>query len=428
MRHSKTSTSDPWLKNKHWRNNRIVSNAKTALISVWGFALIWNGFCFAILFELFKGQQNKEFAYIFFLIGLILVIIAIRMTLRWQRFGVIELQLDPFPGSIGGHVGGTLLITRNTDLNASYQITLECIYSYRVSDGEKSSRREDRLWMEQGLAKAQPVQNGMQLSFRFDVPKDLPEADIKRGNSYYLWRLRLHSVVNGTPLDRSYEIPVFKTAESSVQIRHDLSAQAAKEKAHQSQQNHIAIQRRDFVHTALGRSMRYEQQGSQQIFYFPMFRNLFLVFFVWLFALGFDFAFIALNYSAFHSEGWDGDWMMLLFSIPFGLVGLVATLAGLILPLSSLTTIIDNRTLSVTRRWLFIPYFKCKTQADALLDLVLKSSGSTSQGMNQIDHFRLVAVTRAHHEFIIAEGLDGLDLAEQFRDFIAQQLGLKLKT
>lgn len=428
MFRSKTDTSSqaPWLENKHWRNNRLVSNAKTTLALFWGIAVVWNAVCFAILFELFKGQQNKEIGSVFFLIGLILFIIAIHRTLRWRRFGVIELRLDPFPGSIGGHVGGTLLMTRLVDLNASYQISLECVYSYQVSDGEKSSRRENVLWSEQGVAKINPVSNGMQLLFRFNVPENLPEADVKPGKAYYLWRLRLHSVVNGIPLNRSYHIPVFKTAESSAQIRHDLSAQAEKQRKHQNELDQSAIQRRDFAHTALARSMRYEQQGRTQTFYFPMFRNPFWIFFIGLFAVGFDFAFIALNQTLFTNGSMD--WPMFLFSLPFGLVGLAATLAGIILPLSSLTTTIENRTLSVTRRWLFIPYFKRIVQADEIVDIILKSSGSTSQGRKTIEHFRLAVITCTQQEFVLAEGIDGRDLAEQFREFIARQLALKLKT
>ena len=152
---------------------------------------------------------------LFPLVGIFLLKKAWDLTREWRRFGVIELEMDPFPGAIGGHVGGRLLIQGTYQGDSEYHVELACVRSYVSGSGKNRSRRESVLWSETGTARstitASPKGMGTRLSFRFDVPDNLPESDISQSGDYYLWRIRLTAEIPGTNLDRDYSIPVFRT-------------------------------------------------------------------------------------------------------------------------------------------------------------------------------------------------------------------------
>ena len=80
------------------------------------------------------------------MVGIYLLYKAIRMTLEYQRYGVIKLMMDPFPGSIGGHIGGALTVKTTVKTpnagNVDYRIGIECVYSYVSGSGDSRSRSE----------------------------------------------------------------------------------------------------------------------------------------------------------------------------------------------------------------------------------------------------------------------------------------------
>jgi len=54
----------------------------------------------------------------------------------------------------------------------------------------------------------------------------------------------------------------------------------------------------------------------------------------------------------------------------------------------------------------------------------IKSSGSSGQGAKQVKHYKIIVHTTDHHNFTIAAGIDGMDLANQFKDFIFERLSM----
>jgi len=418
----------PWLNKKEWRNYRIRSGAKKGMIGMWAFAIIWNGISSPILFvledEIRKGNYAALIGLLFPLIGLFLIKKSWNMTREWQRFGIIELEMDPFPGSIGGHVGGSLVIKNVHDFKANYKVELECVYSYMSGSGDNRSRRESIKWAEGGFAKVVTAAQGVRIKFRFDVPDNLAEADVEQSGNYYFWRLRVSSGLPGVDLNREYNIPVFKTLAYSTSIRHDLSAQVEENRENKAIKSQAAISSGNFDRTALVRSLRYKNKGNKQIFYFPMFRNKMLTLFALVFAGGFDFA----AYSIIEGFG-DGRIMgvgIFIFSIPFALVGLFASIAAIYLPFNNLTTTIltqgVERKIKTLRRLFIFPIKYHAIPAGEIKKMEVKSSGSTGQGVKQIKHYKLIAHTQTFKKITIAEDIDGEDLAHQLKDFMCKRL------
>ena len=226
----------PWLINDKWQTNEIYSTAKLTLYLTWGFAIFWNAISSLILFILVEEilEENNYFiliALIFPLIGAGLIIQAVRKTLEWKKFGKIPVILDPFPGSIGGQVGGTIELPHSYSMGTQFTVTLSNIYSHKSGNSKNRKQSEKIIWQDTAIAYTESGLYGTRIVFRFDVPEGLNASDalkdssnsylcklnlkatgILRNNSnYYLWRLNLKATLPGVDIDRNYEIPVYPT-------------------------------------------------------------------------------------------------------------------------------------------------------------------------------------------------------------------------
>lgn len=420
-----TVVTKPWLQRNDWRTNRIHSGVKSRLYWLWLITFVWMLICIPVIkqtpMEFSKGNHSILFAMSLPVAGLLLLYFSIKKTIAWRRFGYIELQLDPFPGSIGGHVGGNLFLNNIKDFRTPFWVELQCAQSYISGSGKNRTRREKIIWAERGQADAKSSGRGLRLEFRFSVPDHLPDAEAKpRNEQYYFWRLKLDADLEPITLKRSYNIPVYQTHQKSETARHDLSTQQAQFKQQQQSEQTLAIQRADFASTPLSKVLQYRDFGYKQQFYYPMLRHKVLTFIALIFAAGFSFAAYQINLS--FAEDGPLKIIMFLFSIPFGLVGLFATVAFIYLPLNNLTVTLKRNQISTLRRLGFIPVSRHDLQARELEKIEVKSSGSTGEGVEKIRHFKLMAHTPSGKKITIAEDIDGEILAEGLRDFIQSKV------
>ena len=148
--------------------------------------------------------------------GLIMLYIAYYHTREWFYFGRTLLRMDPFPGVIGGYVGGEVTWSRQ-DKNKHYRITLSCVYHYETKEYDpfsngpskyKTVRHEKIIWQDELDAYEIATEEGAMLKFRFKVPMDLPETE-DVSDSYHNWRLNVKSQGKGLLLDRDFQLPVY---------------------------------------------------------------------------------------------------------------------------------------------------------------------------------------------------------------------------
>lgn len=419
----------PWLGNPHWQTSRIRSDAKRGMYFMWLFAIVWSVMTSPLLFVLGDELKQENYAallgLLFPLVGIFLLKKAWNLTREWRRFGIIELEMDPFPGAIGGHVGGRLLIEGTYQNDSRYNVELACVHSYVSGSGKNRSRRESVLWSENGAAHstitASSSGTGTRLSFRFDVPDNLPGSDVGQSGDYYLWRIKLSSDIPGANLDRDYNIPVFRTEDRTSSVQHDVSGQAAKIRAKAAEVSQMALSAGQLDQTALDRSVRFSEHGGVSRFYYPMFRNKALTLIAFIFAAGFGFA----SYSmATEFGGGVMGIVVMIFSIPFAIVGLLATIAAIYLPLNNLRVIIGKGTLQVTRRLFIVPIKRHQLATYDIARLEVERSGSTGQGSKKVVHFKISAHTKHKNKITIAEDVDGEDLAYSYRDFLEMKLGI----
>ena len=414
----------PWRQNKKWLNNQIQSNAKSAFVGAWIIMLFWNGISSPILFKFAEEWHKQNYAIalalVFPLIGVYLIYYAVTTTLEWVRFGKLTFVMDPFPGAIGGNVGGHVDINHLKEMRTQYKVELECVYSYVSGSGKNKSRSELVKWAEAGTAKINATGQGVRLSFRFDIPSELPESSIKQTGDYYFWRLKLNADLPGVDLNRTYNIPVFSTGQHSQYVDYDISAQAQQVRAKAAQISQSSVQRGAFHETALKKSLRYTHDNGSDQFYYPMLRNKAFTMFAALFAGGFGFATYSI-FTHFVSNSPMGLFMV-IFAIPFALVALIASLVVIYLPLSNLTVMIRFGELFIKRRIFVFPIKRYHLRSDNIDRLSVKLSGSAGQGVKKLQYFKILAHTQDHRKITLAEGIEGEDLANQFKEFLADKL------
>jgi hypothetical protein len=426
-----------WKNRKGWQQAKIKSNARNAVWINWGFAIFVNAFfapfALDIPREIAKGNYAMLLVLVFALVGVLLIYRAIKSTLEYQRFGKVVFEMDPYPGAIGGHVGGHVLVPKlayellNAP-NASCSVRLECVYSYVSGSGDNRSRQENIRWAQQGEPKVKRRGSGVALGFRFDVPDHLPSSDVEQKTAYNFWRLTIKADIKGVDLNREYNLPVFKgtgTIKTSRHVRHDISAQHAQQKQIEDQVVERAISDGDLNIKHLSRAMKHQEMGNALLLSFPMFRNKLLVVFAAIFAGGFGFASVSMITSAL-GGGWAGI-LMGLFCLPFLLVALVSAVAFIYMAFNNLRVRVSEEGVSVLRRILFIPIYSRVLSSQQIARLISKRTGSTGQGVDKIEHFKILAEDNQGKTFAIAEDIDGEPAAQHFKDYLEKRLGLETK-
>jgi hypothetical protein len=400
----------PWLANDKWQTAVIKSGSKTAMYASWAFAAFWNLISAPLPFVIYTEVTEKNnlpalFGILFPLVGIGLITWAVKRTLEWNRFGAAPVTLDPFPGSIGGHVGGTIDVNLPYDASTQFSLTLTSLRSYISGSGKNRSRSESAEWQDTQVAHMSSGPKGSRLSFRFAVPENLEESDADQSEgSYYLWRLNIRADLPGVDIDRDYEIPVYATAENSAALS-EVSIDRAR-----SKQNKMDLR-------VIERLVKLSYAAGGRAMLFPMGRNLLSGFMGAIFG------------TIFTGAGWylikyEGHPFM---GGAFGLVGLLIVVTAFYLVLNSLEVMQDGADIRTIRRILGIPVKRGRMRRADFVRFSKKASSKTQSGNHHVIHYKIFAVDNSGQKLVVGEGFNGASQADAATDFIARQFGLTPK-
>ena len=397
----------PWLANDDWQGDALKSNSKLTMYVTWGFAAVWNLISAPLPFVIYGEVLEKQnypalLGLLFPIVGVGLLLWAARRTLEWRRFGPAPLTLDPFPGSIGGHVGGTIDVNLPYDVNAKFSLTLTNLHSYISGSGKNRSRNESAKWQDVQIAHSTSGVKGSRLSFRFTVPEGLDEADADQSeDSYYIWRLNLKAELPGIDIDRDYDIPVYATGKTSVSL-----SEYSIEQAHAAQV-HIDVQAVEKV-----LNLSFDSDGRSMLF--PMGRNLLGGFIGMLFG------------SSFAGVGWyllNYEGHLFMGSI-FGGVGLLIVISALYIALNSLEVIQANSEIRTVRRILGIPVKHRQMRRSDFVRFKKKVTSKSQSGGKHVLNYSVLAIDRSGQKMIVGEGFKSASQADVAMDLIAREFGL----
>jgi hypothetical protein len=218
--------ADPWLGVERWVNGRITSGGKIALYVLLGFIVVWNLILVpvtlaqwdqlaAILDELVIYDPDSYDARLILPLmlaaNLFLLASLVRQWQQWSRFGRLYLTLDPYPGAIGGQIGGYLDIPLPSYRDGMpVDVRVNCVRVRISRSGKSRSRSDSVVWRNKARTSVRRGSVGARVEFVVDVDEALPESTRESGNNgsvYWSVRIRLPDA----GFDRSYEIPVFKS-------------------------------------------------------------------------------------------------------------------------------------------------------------------------------------------------------------------------
>lgn len=409
LRGSKTvivsaSARQPWLQRPEWQNGIIRSGAQTGMYAAWGIAVFWNLVSAPGTFAVMDIWREKGaialLILIFPCVGLWLLFWAVKTTLEWRRFGATPMTMDPFPGSIGGNVGGEILLNLPYQSAMAFEVTLSCIHSYVSGSGNNRSQSEKAIWQDKGYAEVQPAMRGIRLQFRFEVPTGLPESE-EHGDNYHFWRLSLHGDMPGVDLSRNFEIPVYRTAEKSRHI--DI----------------LSTQHQPAGIPEIGAEMLLPlaQTGNGVNIHYPMLRKPLSALALILFGGIFNGSGVFLWSQAAH----DGFPLYIMSSI-FHFAGGLIVLWGLYRLFNSLHVQFDGHSLTAVRCILDIPVSN-KTAAYPLIRAIeIKHNGSTQAGNSHSINYQVIAKT-VSDDIVLAEGLDAHSKASRIVEYFEALTG-----
>lgn len=413
-----------WQDKTEWQTHAIRSDAKTNVNTYWFLAVACLAVSSPVFFVFSEEWQSQNYAIllglIFPLIGLFLMGKAILLTKAYRKFGIIEYQMDPYPGAVGGQVGGWLDLSRNFDINADYHIRLECVFSYMSGTGEDRTRRETIKWSEKGTADTEYAQNRLRLLFVFDIPDDLPESDIEQTDDYYFWRLGLNADMQGINLDRTYNIPVMKTGEMSKTDAVNLSRQmkSAALKADRETKRHL--KQGKYHLTDLSKTAVISDTPLKLELYFPMFGNKVLT----LYAFIFGACFSGLSYGLIQAIDNFGvfDLIMGIIAFPFTLLALFCNISILYLLFHNLRVTFAGQTVSIRHRFFLIPVWYQTALFQDIRTVTVKRTGSTGQGTEKVEHYKIKAATRQGKQLTLARNINGKKTADNVREWLNDRI------
>ncbi len=396
----------PWLSQPEWADNAIASNQKSLLVLAWIISSFWLLVSSPILFflprELAKHNYVALVALIFPLVGLWLLAWAIRVTRNWRYWGELRLRLDPFPGSIGGQVGGSLDLPLAYDAKLRLPVALLCLHKYTSGSGEDSETRDSVVWQAEGLAHLEPSGRGSCAKILFDVPPGLPASECPQGD-YHYWRLDIACDQLQPKLQRQFDIPVFPlVAKASFLSRESTRAPGL----------------RDQREAQIDEVSDLEQIPGGVRLYFPYgrsWRGALMAFLGGLLCTGIG--------LAVHFDGGP-----IIFLLVFGAFGLPMIIGGFYTAANSLRVTLDKRGLETQRRILGLPLARRFLSAADIKQLELSQSFSATRGNGrQITYYKIQARSRGGQKVTLAESLRGRETAVQLLESIALLSGYPAK-
>ncbi len=354
------------------------------------------------------------------MIGLFLLGKAVVLTKEYLKFGVIEYVMDPYPGAVGGQIGGWMDLSRNFDFNADYQVELTCIFSYMSGTGDDRTRREIIKWSQKGTAQKAYNYNRMRISFVFDIPNDLPESDIDQTEDYYFWRLGLKAQMSGTDLNRIYNIPVIKTGRKSTIKAVNITKQMKQAKIKAARQTRLNLDQGKFNLTELAKTVKITDTPLKLELYFPMLGNKILTLFCFIFGTCFS----AVSYGLIRSIDHFGfvDIVMGIIAFPFACSAVFCMIATFNLIFHNLKVTFTRHQIHIRHRLFFIPVWYCFVDYKDVKTLKVKRSGSTGQGTGKTEHFKIIAQTRQNKKLTLARNINGKETAASVKDWLLDRI------
>ena len=211
----------PWKWKKEWAGSAIAADSESAAAVMWVFALFWNAISWTVTAALLAQGFSKPGEYLVFLfplVGLLLLWLAIYQTVRARKYGRARFVPSSLPGVIGGYLGGVIEVPAKVVPEADARLALKCIRREVRGSGKNRSVRENVLWEREELIardKWTSGAGGTRIPVLFYIPAGRPQTDASDRNNEIVWRLSASAATAGVDFATQFKVPVFATGETA---------------------------------------------------------------------------------------------------------------------------------------------------------------------------------------------------------------------
>ena len=338
--------------------------------------------------------------------------------LRHFRFRGGRLRLDPFPVSIGGHLGGELVLPLRYGQGAFVDVRVTCVRKRFVGNGISSRHRveTDVLWREEARAHGIPAAGGTRFGFVLPVPAGLPPSG-GDARDLVIWRIQILRELSGADIDYEFE---FRAADGPARYSSIPSADGPGRHA-------VA----EFPQSVL----TLEPDGEGIRLFYPRVRGFkkALMLSAFVIALGGISLYVARYLPMYQSDGESlhAGFLLAVFLwlLPMSLLGLYGGYISFYNFVNTLEVRIAPGGVHVTRDILGMRFSKQAARGD-IVSLVYDSGahGSGNFGgareREKID-FRLFAITGKGEKICLGDGIAGISLARGVMREISKVLNME---
>lgn len=131
--------------------------------------------------------------------------------LEYFRIGKSKLNLDPYPGALGGDIAGTIDFSfpyRSEDVST---VTLQCVQLYKKNG--TVNHTPTKIWQTHAEITGAAAGQGTRITFKFAAPADLPETQPKQMDhgTYHKWQIAITGNSSKGKINRKFDIPVYRS-------------------------------------------------------------------------------------------------------------------------------------------------------------------------------------------------------------------------
>jgi HEAT repeat protein len=213
----------PWLWRTDWATSKSSSLTRNSAIGWWIGTILASMIVVPVVTTALPPLLHNSDPKALILIGLclfpaILLVGALRATIRRERFGKTYFEFSSLPFSPGKHVTGQIQLRLGTSAEHGIDLRLSCIRRIVTGSGKEQTTNEIVLWQEeknvpQTALSVGPI--GTAIPVDFGIPQDAYETNHDQDRDQLLWVLTAKADVPGVDYSDKFEVPVFRTSGSA---------------------------------------------------------------------------------------------------------------------------------------------------------------------------------------------------------------------
>jgi len=419
-----------WSSRKQWQNGRIRPQyARLGFVITLIFFVVWTGIALwvywinrvvierAINRFIESGYQQFDemlFIPLMFLLSLVMLPSLVKTFRRFRMASKLTLNLDPYPGQVGGEVGGDLIVPIQYCSGMQAEVKINCIDVSITRSSNRSSRWEKVRYRTRADVQLMPVADGTMIRFSAITSPDLPESSVEEKGGHVYWAVRIELPEDNVA--ETFNIPVFAD-QSGTSI--DYYAAAYDSEAETVSDDIASIPETVAQITHRGNDLRIEYPAGRGGAMAKLLIFMGVIFSMVALWMGYEvYTELASSRTSYFAVMVSG-----MIFLGFALFG-VGMLFGGIYVLSNRLKVDITRDQIATSRSVFGREFNKNIPIDQVVALDKRVTSQTGQGASAKVNYTLYAKTRDGMKYSLGDGVPGHENADRLFKFLQQHIGL----